>query len=75
MYVDAIGITVFRHFGIYQKHSFPVNNTKFGGRYKQTKNSIRDARTPQPGAIFLDIEVVKQYTDWDTGTLHVKIKY
>ena len=34
-----------------------------------SKNSIRDARTPQPGEIFStprDIEVVKQYTDWDT---------
>ena len=32
------------------------------------KKSIRDARTPQPGEIIFNtnIEVVKEYKDWDT---------
>ena len=46
---------------------FEIIKTK--QNYNKHKNSIRDARTPQPGEIIStpsDIEVVQQYKDGDT---------
>ena len=53
-----------------EKSSLPVLLLTFAFNvdflFYSIENSIRDARTPQPGEIVLDIEVVTQYKDPDT---------